>query len=116
MKHILFISAAALFTYTANAQNTNNDTLQYVVMKVNNPILDCPHFGGLFFKFCYENGWKIVENNHSKKYIILGMKKNVGYNPKEKWMEYIDQIHFPKENIVSIEGKQTKKEVEEAVK
>lgn len=111
MKKIGFIILLGVSAMMAKAQ-IQSDTLQYVVMRVNNAILDCPHFGGLFFKFCNENNWKTIENNHQKRYVIYGLPKNVEYNPVEKYTKYLEDIHFPKTMVQEIVNIQTKKEVD----
>lgn len=115
MKKIGFIILLGVSAMITKAQ-IQSDTLQYIVMRVNNPILDCPHFGGLFFKFCYENKWQTIENNHQKRYIIFGLPKNVEYNPLEKYNQFLDEIHYPKSVIETIVQKNSKEEVDEFLK
>ncbi len=113
-KSIVILGILITSNVIMKAQN-NEDTLQYVVMRVNNAVLDCPHFGGLFFKFCNENNWKTIENNHQKRYVIYGLPKNVGYNPVEKYTKYLEDIHFPKTMVKEIVNIPTKKEVDEYI-
>ncbi|GIV26684.1 MAG: hypothetical protein KatS3mg027_0498 [Bacteroidia bacterium] len=104
------------FLITHTKAQTQSDTLQYVVMRVNNAILDCPHFGGIFFRFCNENNWKIVENNHQKRYIIFGLSKNVEYDALKKYNQFLEEIHYPKDVIETVVKKNTKEEVDEFIK
>jgi hypothetical protein len=118
MRKIILILAVMGFTkLNINAQNTSsNDTLQYLVMRVNNAILDCPHFGGFFARFIYENHWYEIEKNLKEKYVIYGLRKEVEYDPYEKFDKYLNTIHFPKDVIVSLERKSSLKEVNEFIK
>lgn len=96
--------------------SSSNDSLQYLVMRVNNAILDCPHFGGLFFQFKNENHWYEIERNLKEKYLIYGLRKDVEYDPYEKFNEFLTEIHFPKDVIISLEKKSSLKEVNEFLK
>ncbi len=94
---------------------STTDTAQYIVMRVNNAVLDCPHFGGIFHKMCLDYKWKIQENNHQKRYIIYTVPKNIDYDPLTKYNEVVDNSHFPRSMIVDITLKQSRKELEEYI-
>lgn len=74
---------------------SQSDTAKYVVMKVNDAILDCPHFQGLFRQMYVRNNWKEVERNYEKRYLIFVYPKNAEYDAISKFKEELNQMNFP---------------------
>lgn len=71
------------------------DTSAYLVMKVNDAILDCPHFMGIFKRVEFENHWKEIERNQQKRYLIIAYPKTAEYNMLEKFREELKKMNFP---------------------
>jgi len=96
------------------AQN-QNDSTAYLVMKVNDAILDCPHFRGLFIQMEMRNNWKEIERNYSKKYLILSYPKNVEYDVITKFKEELTKMNFPLGVITDLYTKNTLEEIKKGV-
>jgi hypothetical protein len=98
----------------SKAQN-QNDSTAYLVMKVNDAILDCPHFRGLFIKMEIRNNWKEIERNYSKKYLILSYPKNVEYDVISKFKEELTKMNFPLGVITDLYTKNTIEEIKKGM-
>lgn len=98
----------------SKAQN-QNDSTSYLVMKVNDAILDCPHFRGLFIQMEMRNNWKEIERNERKKYLILSYPKNVESDVITKFKEELTKMNFPLGVITDLYTKNTLEEIKKGV-
>lgn len=88
-----------------------NDTVRYLAMHVNNAILDCPHFQGLFKQMEKRNGWEEVERNLKDKYIIYAYPSDINYDIVAKFKDELNQMHFPMGVIDDIYTKEKLQEI-----
>lgn len=101
MKKSLIISGLVVGMGINALIKAQTDTA-YLVMKVNNIILDCPHFQGLFKKMEAKNKWKEIERNYEERYLIYAYPANVDYDVISKFKEELNNMHFPMGVVVSI--------------
>lgn len=107
---IIVVCAFVLITFSAVSQNSsgsNNATMQnkYIILKVTNDILDCPHFGMLIPQVVEQKLYSnVIDKNPIEKYLIVHTTNNnlteEEYRQKFTWL--LDSIQFPKTSIKEI--------------
>ncbi|MCX7729465.1 MAG: hypothetical protein N2203_08340 [Bacteroidia bacterium] len=95
--------------------NAQNDTAYYLVMKVDDAILDCPHFQGLFRQMALRNNWKEIERNYKDKYVIYSFSKNVNYSIVEKFKDELKGMNFPMSVVKDIYVKENLLEMKKSI-
>ncbi|GIV30267.1 MAG: hypothetical protein KatS3mg028_1333 [Bacteroidia bacterium] len=114
MKKLIFIFGMTAGIY-AGKINAQSDTANYVLMKVNDAILDCPHFQGLFRQMYVRNNWKEVERNYQKRYLICAYPKNAEYDVISKFKEELKGMNFPMGVITDIYTKNNLEELKKSL-
>lgn len=99
----------------ASKTYAQSDTAHYLVMKVNDAILDCPHFMGLFKQMEKRNNWKEVERNFKSRYLVYSYPSNIDGEIIEKFKKELNDMHFPMGVVSDIYTKNNMEEVKKSV-
>lgn len=94
---------------------SQSDTAHYLVMKVNDAILDCPHFQGLFKQMEAKNNWKEVERNYKERFLIISYPVQSDIDIIEKFKGELNNVHFPVGVITEIYTKNNFTEVKNSL-
>lgn len=97
------IPVAAQVNSTVNDAGSMKN--KYLILRVTNDILDCPHFGMLISQVVEQKlHSSIVDKNPKEKYLIIH-NLNTNYSEdayKERFIYLLDSIQFPKASIKEI--------------
>ncbi len=93
---LIIMVGGVFFSFTEYAQNSSK---QYLIFKVTNSVIDCPHFGYVIPKEASKKlNIELVEKNHEKKRMVFSVsEKSVlpADTMTQRFRKLLDSLQFP---------------------